>query len=148
MWLIYVNMIDMSEPFEPPLGYLLSRIASKLRTDVNATVLEPLGLAFPEYLCMRLLSLGRGMSNAELAREAGVSPQAMNMVLRALQTRGLVQRPESVASGRSRPAELTRKGVELLGRTDEGIRQSDRRLLADLSERDRRDFRRILTALG
>ena len=39
-----------------PLGYLLYRVSSALRPQVTA-VLGPLGLALPEFVCMRALSL-------------------------------------------------------------------------------------------
>ena len=133
---------------EQPLGYLLHRVAAALRTEVTASVLDPLGLAFAEYICLRLVSHAPGKSSAELAREANVSPQAMNMVLRALQERGLVTRPAAVASGRSLPAELTRQGKELLDRTDSGIRAAEQRLLAGLTEQDRHALRRILAELA
>jgi DNA-binding MarR family transcriptional regulator len=142
-------MIDMDEPFEDqPLGYLLSRVMFALKADVTATVLEPLETAFPEYLCMRVLAKFPGQSNADLARALSVSPQAMNMVLRALEDRGLLTRPTSVSSGRSLPAQLTRDGEELLKRTDAGVRAAENRLLANLTDKERHDFRRVLAALG
>ncbi len=142
-------MLDMNEPFEDqPLGYLLSRVMFALKSDVTATVLDPLEVAFPEYLCMRVLSKFPGQSNADLARALNVSPQAMNMVLRGLEDRGLVTRPASVSSGRSLPAQLTRDGEELLKRTDAGVRAAERRLMANLSDQERYDFKRILAALG
>ena len=97
---------------DQPLGYLLYRAHNSLRAEVTATVLEPLGLTFPQYICMRILSKFPGRSNAELARDTTVSPQAMNMVLRGLEERGLVTRPASVPSGRSLPAALTRAGED------------------------------------
>jgi DNA-binding MarR family transcriptional regulator len=133
---------------DEPLGYLLHRVASALRAEVTTTTLDPAGLSFPQYICMRLLSRYPDRSNAELARDTGVSPQAMNMVLRSLEERGLVTRPDSVASGRSLPAKLTRTGVELLERTDTGIRAAEQRLMAGLSAEQRREFRTILAALG
>jgi DNA-binding MarR family transcriptional regulator len=141
-------MIDMGTTGEQPLGYLLHRVAAALRAEVAATVLEPMGLSFPEYICMRMLSHAPGKSNAELARDAGVSPQAMNMVLRALQDRELVARPAVVASGRSLPAELTGRGTVLLKRIDPGIRQAEQRVLGRLGEPDRREFRRLLAMLA
>jgi DNA-binding MarR family transcriptional regulator len=142
-------MLDMSESFEDqPLGYLLSRVMSALKADVTATVLDPLQVGFPDYLCMRVLSKFPGHSNADLARALNVSPQAMNMVLRGLEERGLVTRPASVSSGRSLPAQLTREGEELLKRTDVGVRTAERRLMADLSDEERHNFKRILAALG
>ncbi len=139
-----VNAVNVEDQ---PLGYLLHRVAAALRSEVTATVLEPLELTFPEYICLRMLSHGPDKSNAQLAREANVSRQAMNMVLRALQDRALVTRPHTVAAGRSRPTALTGAGAELLGRTDSGVRAAEERVLASLGERDRRDFRRILAAL-
>jgi DNA-binding MarR family transcriptional regulator len=138
----------MSGAHDEPLGYLLHRVASALRAEVTATALEPVGLSFPQYICMRILSKFPERSNAELARDTGVSPQAMNMVLRSLEERALVSRPASVDSGRSLPAKLTRAGVEVLARTDAGVRASEQRLLADLSAEQRRECRRILAALG
>jgi DNA-binding MarR family transcriptional regulator len=142
-------MLDMSESFEDqPLGFLLSRVMFALKADVTATVLDPLEVAFPEYLCMRVLSKYPGQSNADLARALNVSPQAMNMVLRGLEDRGLVTRPASVSSGRSLPAQLTREGERLLKRTDAGVQAAERRLMVNLSDEERYDFKRILAALG
>jgi DNA-binding MarR family transcriptional regulator len=111
-------------------------------------VLDPLELTFPQYICMRVLSRYGDRSNAELARDTGVSPQAMNMVLRGLEDRELVSRPASVASGRSLPATLTRRGRELLARTDSGVKAAEHRLLGNLTEPQQHEFRRILAVLG
>jgi DNA-binding MarR family transcriptional regulator len=138
----------MSGAHDEPLGYLLHRVASALRAEVTTTALEPVGLSFPQYICMRILSKYPERSNAELARDTGVSPQAMNMVLRSLEDREWVTRPASVESGRSLPAKLTRAGVELLARTDTGVRAAEQRLMAGLSAEQRREFRRILAAVG
>jgi len=141
-------MVDMSERADAPLGHLLHRLASALRSDVTTEVLEPLGLTFPQYICLRILSQRPGQSNAELAREVAVSPQAMNIVVRSLQQRALVARPDSVSSGRSLPIDLSREGRALLARTDDGIRAAEQRVLGTLSERDRTELRRILAELA
>lgn len=142
-------MLDMADDAPAqPLGYLLHRVAFALRTEVTTTVLDPLGLTFPQYICMRALATFPGRSNAELARMTNVSPQAMNVVLRSLQERGLATRPTVVASGRSLPAELTRDGHGMLRRTDAGVHAAEEHLLSRLTERQRRDFRAILDTLG
>ena len=132
---------------QQPLGYLLHRVAAALRSEVTSTVLDPLQLTFPEYICLRLLSHAPGQSNAQLAREANVSRQAMNIVVQGLQERGLVTRPATASAGRARPTELTAAGAELLGRSDPGIRGAEDRVLSTLDAEDRRSFRRILGAL-
>jgi DNA-binding MarR family transcriptional regulator len=139
----------MDESFEDqPLGFLLSRVMFALKADVTAAVLEPLEVAFPEYLCMRVLSKYPGQSNADLARALSVSPQAMNMVLRGLEERGLVSRPNTVSSGRSLPAQLTREGEELVKRTDAGVRAAEGRLMANLTDEEIRQFKWTLATLG
>lgn len=139
-------MDDMLE--DQPLGYLLSRVANALRAEVTAAVLDPMGLAFGQYICLRILSRYPGRSNAELARDTNVTPQAMNMVLKSLEDRDLVTRPASVASGRSLPAQLTRTGEELLKHTDAGVQAAERKLLAGLTAPQRKEFKRVLIALG
>lgn len=138
----------MNAGSQQPLGYLLYRVAAALRSELVSTVLDPLGLSFPEYICLRMVSQSPGKTNAELARDAGVSPQAMNTVLLGLVRRGLVSRPDTVAAGRSLPAELTGRGAALLEDIDSGTPQAEERVLSVLDAQDRRDFRRILTALG
>ena len=145
----HVNMIDVDRSGQgEPLGYLLRRAINTLRADVTATVVDPLGVAFPEYLCMRVLARSPGHSNADLARDLNVSPQAMNQVLLALEERGLVTRPADMSAGRALPARLTRAGYELLECVDAGVRAVEDRLMASLSERERRDFTRMLAVLG
>jgi DNA-binding MarR family transcriptional regulator len=53
-----------------------------------------------------------------------------------------------VPSGRSLPAEVTREGKELLQRTDSGVRAAERKLMANLTARQQREFKSILAALG
>ena len=142
-------MIDMDDLLDDqPLGYLLARVTNALRAEVNAAVLDPMGLAFPQYICLRILSKYPDRTNAELARYTNVTPQAMNMVVRRLEDRGLVTRPASVTSGRSLPARLTREGEDMLKRTDTGVRAAERRLMAGLTAEQQREFKRVLVALG
>jgi DNA-binding MarR family transcriptional regulator len=131
-----------------PLGYLLNRVAVALRAELTTSVLEPFDLTFPQYICMRMLFHTPGKSNAELARDHNVSPQAMNIVVRGLQERGLVARPATVSSGRSLPTELTKEGVALLKRTDPGLHEAEQRVLAPLNEEDQQNLWRILAELG
>lgn len=136
-------MIDMRNPEDQPLGYLLYRLMTALRPAV-AMELQPLGLVLPEFVCLRILAMTPGRSNAELARDTGVSPQAMNNVLRGLQDRGIVSRPTTVSSGRALPAQLTVKGKALLKRAEAAVRTADERVLAHLTAEQRREIKRLL----
>jgi DNA-binding MarR family transcriptional regulator len=142
----YVNMVDMTQD-DAPLGYLLYRVATVLRPEVSA-VLGPLGLTLPEFVCLRVLSMFPGMSSAELSRHAGVTPQAMNTVLRKLEDVGAVARPSSVSSGRALPANLTGQGRTLLKRAEGAVRGADARILSKLTNTQQREFKRMLEKLG
>ncbi len=151
--LIYVNMVDMVERLdtsgyaEQPLGYLLYRVTAALRPEVAAE-LRPLGLGLPEFVCMRILSMAPGRSSAQLARDTNVSPQAMNLVLRALQDMGVVTRPATAPSGRALPAQLTGKGKVLLKRAEAAVLAAEERILTDLTPVERREFKRLLYVVG
>ncbi|WP_205877309.1 MarR family winged helix-turn-helix transcriptional regulator [Mycobacterium camsae] len=132
---------------DAPLGYLLYRVTAVLRPEVSAA-LSPLGLTLPEFVCLRILSLSPGLSSAELARHASVTPQAMNTVLRKLEDLGAVARPASVSSGRSLPASLTKPGQDLLQQAEAVVRTADARILARLTETQRRDFKSMLERLA
>lgn len=117
----------------------MHRVSAALRSEI-AEALAPLNLPFPQYVCMRVLSENPGWSNADLARAIDVTPQSMNTVLQALQDAGLVSRPDTVDSGRARPAQLSRSGTVLLQRADVLAREAEEHLLSGISTRQRRDF--------
>ncbi|SPM27503.1 MarR family winged helix-turn-helix transcriptional regulator [Mycobacterium terramassiliense] len=137
----------MGQAEDAPLGYLLYRVGAVLRPEV-ATVLGPLGLTLPEFVCLRILSMHPGMSSAELSRHTNVTPQAMNTVLRALEDVGAVERPASVSSGRALPATLTAQGRALLKRAEAAVRGADARILGKLTDAQQREFKRMLEKLG
>ncbi|MGW4095501.1 MarR family winged helix-turn-helix transcriptional regulator [Mycobacterium sp. NPDC004974] len=141
-------MLDMNSETggtleEQPLGYLMYRVVAVLQPKVTAQ-LQPLGLTLPEFVCLRVLSLFPGQSNAELARHTNVSPQAMNNVLRGLQDRGAVRRPATVNSGRALPAELTAEGAELLKRAEAAVLAAEDNVLDRLDPLQRRELKRLL----
>jgi DNA-binding MarR family transcriptional regulator len=134
-------------PEDEPLGYLLNRVYSSFRSQVTVK-LATRGLAFPQYLCMRMLSRAAGASNAELARALGVSPQATNVLVRELIERGLLERPPTVLYGRGRPITLTAKGVLLLDEMERLVREAELCILKRATPRQRRDLKQILATLA
>jgi len=139
-------MVDVHDYENQPLGYLLYQAVATLRPRVTAE-LRPLGIGLPEFVCMRNLSIWPEQSNAELARRASVSPQAMNMVLRGLEELGVITRPVSVSSGKALPARLTRKGHALLKRAEAAVQAADELLLSKLSPTERGELKRLLHAV-
>lgn len=106
----------------PRLIYAIGRCDAVLRNELKRR-LRPLDLGIPEYTTLSVLSVRSGLSNAQLARRALVTPQAMNQVLASLEDKGLVRRkasPGHDASGhhRARGAQLTAKGLRVVRRCD------------------------------
>ena len=100
-------------PLDDNIGYVLKVAATALHTAMDAA-LRPEGLTVSQYSCLELLGRVPGQTNAKLARGAFVTPQSMNDLLRGLQRRGLVERPDEVDVGRARPSHLTARGRQAL----------------------------------
>jgi DNA-binding MarR family transcriptional regulator len=133
------------------VGYVLKQAASALRTAME-TALRPLELSVPQYACLELLKQRPGSSNADLARGAFVTRQSMNGVLRGLQDRGLVTRPQAAPHGRALPALLTPAGRHRLIAASTAVRSVEQFMLIDLlpahQHRLRDDLARCTAALA
>jgi len=132
-------------PVEEAVGYVLKQAAVALRNAMDAA-LRPLHLTVPQYACLELLGQRPGLSNAELARGAFVTRQSMNVVLRGLEERGLVTRPETAPRGRELPTALTERGREHLTVASAAVRKVDNRMCAGLTDLQERELLNSLTA--
>lgn len=119
------------------MGYVLKQAQAALRVAMDA-VLGPLELTVPQYSCLELLGQRPGLSGSELARGAFVSRQAMNLVLRGLEDRGLLARPTTATRGRALPTELTGAGWAVLSTASGAVTEVERRMLAPLDVERRR----------
>ncbi|WP_230313541.1 MarR family winged helix-turn-helix transcriptional regulator [Nakamurella alba] len=125
-------MTETVGPVAQSVGYVLKQVASRLRAAMDE-VLRPLDLTVSQYVCLELLKQQPGMSNADLARAAFVTRQSMNLVLRGLQDRGLLSRPEVAETGRALPTELTPAGGRALAAASAAVRGVEKRMLGPLS---------------
>jgi len=144
---IHVSMDGMSEFEDQPLGFLVRRLMGRLRPHA-AMALRPLGLGFPEFVCMRILDDDPGRTSAELARHTRVTAQAMHQVLQGLQDIGVVTRPATAPSGRALPAQLTRKGRALLRRAEAAVAAADEQMLAHLTPAEQSQLKLLLYRAG
>jgi DNA-binding MarR family transcriptional regulator len=129
----------------PTLLYLIGRIDRVVRRHIDEVV-RAHGLSVNQYTTLSVLQRRSGLSNAQLARRALVSPQSMNEVLLALERRGLVRRRAHPDHGRILQTRLTAKGRRLLAACDAGVRQIEARMMSDLTARDEAALRRSLLA--
>ncbi|HZF96639.1 MAG TPA: MarR family transcriptional regulator [Pseudoxanthomonas sp.] len=127
------------------IGFLLKRIHHLVNGAIESRMrAHGLGLTFPRAVAMVSLLEDGGLSNAELARHAMVSPQTMHQILLRLEHDGLVARTADPDHGRVQRTALTEAGRALLMR---GVAVSDpvfERLLHGLDADEQAQFARLL----
>lgn len=123
-----------AEPQTAPrsrIAYLVYRVERRLRTRIDAAV-RVHGVTTTEYVTLSVLRRHDGMSSAELARWAFVTPQAMNLVVAALERRGLVRRRSDARHRRVLRTTVTAKGLGVLERCDRSLDVIEGDMLGDL----------------
>ena len=116
----------------PTLLYLVGRMDRVVRRHINEAIKDR-GLSVNQYTTLSVLDRRSGLSNAQLARRALVSPQSMNEVLLTLERRGLVRRRAHPEQGRILQTRLTAKGRRLLAACDAEVQEVEERMVGDLS---------------
>lgn len=122
------------------VGYALKRAVTTLHGALEAE-LRGHGLSLPQYACLELLAQRPGLSNAELARGAFVTRQAMHQLLASLLASGLVT---SQGTGRARRLQLTAEGQRRLRGPSLAVAAIEERMLAGLSPHQRENLRQDL----
>jgi DNA-binding MarR family transcriptional regulator len=114
------------------VGYLVYRLERRLRSRLDQAV-RAHGVTATEYVTLSVLRERDGLSCAQLARLAFVTPQAMNLVVSALERRNLVQRQPDPDHRRVLRASVTPEGLDVLQRCDLSMDEIESDMLADLS---------------
>jgi DNA-binding MarR family transcriptional regulator/predicted RNA-binding protein len=104
--------------------------------------LRDYGLSVSQYACLEILASRPRISNADLARDAFVSRQAMHQLLTGLQATGLVS---AAGQGRSQRYALTAEGRTRLRSASSTVAAIEQRMLATLSAAEREQLHRQLT---
>ena len=122
---------------------VVGRVGQGVRRELRAR-LAPLGLSVPDVTTLSVLRGRSGLSNAQLARRALITPQSMLEVLASLERRGLVVRRADAANARIMRAELTASGRRSLARADAVIAELEDELLAGIAPARREIVHRSL----
>jgi len=114
------------------VGLALKRAQHELRLAINAE-LEPFGTNISQLNVLYMVKQYPGVSSAELARVAFLTPQTLGQQVIQMQERGLVQR--SPGEGRRIRHKLTKAGEQLLVAGMEKVRAVDTKVLQDFDDR-------------
>ncbi len=125
------------------VSYVIARLDRAIRREI-AEMVAPHGLTATQYTALSVLRMGKGLSNAQLARRSYVTPQSMIEMLGTLEGKGLVQRSPAPDHGRILRTELTAKGRRLLARCDQSIDRLEAEMTRELSPEELAAFERTL----
>jgi DNA-binding MarR family transcriptional regulator len=135
---------EPESPAAPRLSYLVFRLERRIRARLDDTLARH-GVTTTEYMALSELRLRDGPSSAQLARIAFVTPQAMNLVIRDLEQRGLIRREPDPSGGRVLRARLTRAGLSAVERCDRALDGIEQVMLAALDDEERKLLAGYLT---
>ena len=113
------------------VGLGLKRAQHEVRLAINAE-LEGLGTNISQVNVLREIKLHPGVSSADLARLAFLTPQTLGQQVIQMQERGLVER--QAGTGRKIRHLLTGSGEKLLAAAMEKVREVDTKVLSDFSD--------------
>jgi DNA-binding MarR family transcriptional regulator len=133
-------------PREESLGKLLKRSELTLLRAKSAAV-KTVGLTLPQYVALAELSERPGITGAELARASLVSPQAMMVVLKALEEQGLIERTQHPRHQTVLEIHLTGVGREALSAARKRAEPIERRITKALSKTEIENLRALLRRL-
>lgn len=134
------------DPRGPSLIYIVGRLNQGMSRELRA-LLREWDLSVQEYTSLSVLDLRPGLSNAQLARRALVSPQSMIEILAKLESRGLVQRAVDPDHGRVIRNHLSDSGKRAIEVAAPRVAALQDRIFGDLSPAQRASVARALTVV-
>ena len=125
---------------------MIARLERAIRKGINERV-RPYGLTTLQYTTLSVLRRqGRPLSNAQLARRAYVTPQAMGEVIEKLEKMHLLKRVSHPNHRRVYPAVLLPAGIQVLEECDARVAELEAAMLHDLDDHERLEMARALTS--
>ena len=129
------------------LAYLLRQAQAATRLTLERA-LDDLGVTPPQFAVLTMLRAYPGLSGADLARVALLTPQTVGVIIRNLERDGAIRKNPHPIHGRVLQWTLTRRGGTLLGKCRRPVRALERRLLAGLAPKAQGTVRRWLSKIA
>ncbi|UTH73879.1 MarR family winged helix-turn-helix transcriptional regulator [Chromobacterium sp. IIBBL 290-4] len=129
------------------IGYLLRQAAGAHHLRMERALAD-LAVTPPQFVVMTMLAAYPGLSNADLARLALLTPQTVNAIVANLKRAGRVESRPHASHGRILQLELTEDGGSLLAQCRERVEALERAMLAHVPADDESAIRRWLAQLA
>jgi DNA-binding MarR family transcriptional regulator len=129
------------------LAYLLRQAQAATRLTMERALAE-YGVTTPQFVVLTMLRAYPGLSGADLARVALLTPQTVGVIIGNLERDGAIRKTPHPVHGRVLQWTLTRRGTALLEKCRRHARAVDRRLAAGLNARAELTVRRWLSKIA
>lgn len=97
---------------EGHLIYLLRQANAAVRLAIDRALADQ-EVTLPQFSVLTMINSYPGLSSADLARLTLLTPQTVNLIVRNLETRGLIERQPDAVHGRILRLDMTESGREL-----------------------------------
>jgi DNA-binding MarR family transcriptional regulator len=129
------------------LAYLLRQAQAATRLTMERALAD-LGITPPQFIVLTMLKAYPGLSGADVARVALLTPQTVGVIIANLERDGAIRKTPHPIHGRVLQWRLTRRGNTLLGECRRHARAVERRLTAGLSSKSQLTVRRWLSKIA
>ena len=129
------------------LAYLLRQAQGAARLTLERALAD-LGVTPPQFVVLTMLKAYPGLSGADLARVALLTPQTVGVIIRNLERDGAIRKTPHPVHGRLLQWTLTRRGASLLDKCRRHAMALERRLMAGLSATGQATVRRWLSKIA
>jgi DNA-binding MarR family transcriptional regulator len=129
------------------LAYLLRQAQAATRLTMERALAE-LGVTMPQFVVLTTLRAYPGLSGADLARVALLTPQTVGVIIRNLERDGAIRKTPHPVLGRVLQWTLTRRGTAILQKCRRHAQAVDRRLATGLNARAELTVRRWLSKIA
>jgi DNA-binding MarR family transcriptional regulator len=128
-------------------AYLLRQAHAATRLTMERALAD-VGVTPPQFVVLTMLRAYPGLSGAELARVALLTPQTVGVIIRNLERDGAIRKTAHPVHGRVLQWTLTRRGEALLGKCQRHAKALERRLMTGLSAKAEVTVRRWLSKIA
>jgi DNA-binding MarR family transcriptional regulator len=129
------------------LAYLLRQAQAATRLAMERALAD-LGATPPQFVVLTMLRAYPGLSGADLARVAMLTPQTTGVIIRNLERDGAIKKTPHPVHGRVLQWTVTRRGAALLDKCRRHAQAIERRLVVGLSANAQRTIRRWLAQIA
>ena len=132
---------------EGHIAYLLRQAQAATRLTMDRALAD-LGVTPPQFAVLTMLNAYPGLSGADVARVALLTPQTVGVIIGNLERDGAIEKTPHAVHGRVLQWTLTRHGTRLLDKCRGRVTAVEQRLVAGLGAKDEVIIRRWLSKIA